>query len=133
VSAREACNGIEIRCLARSLASSSVTSRWYFELKLGDMLLSVWMYSLAKYTMLLAYQVLSYFSLRHVYFEIGDCDCNQEFITHESKYIVQVSGHRRNFKGRSQNFLLKIFFHWLFQPIQGPGLLFSSVIIFHRR
>jgi hypothetical protein len=25
------------------------------------------------------------------------------------------------------------FFQWLFQPIQGPGLLFSSVIIFHRR
>jgi hypothetical protein len=26
-----------------------------------------------------------------------------------------------------------IFFRWLFQPIQGPGLLFSCVIIFHRR
>jgi hypothetical protein len=25
------------------------------------------------------------------------------------------------------------FFQWLFQPIQGPGLLFSSVIIFHSR
>jgi hypothetical protein len=25
------------------------------------------------------------------------------------------------------------FLQWLFQPIQGPGLLFSSVIIFHRR
>jgi hypothetical protein len=25
------------------------------------------------------------------------------------------------------------FFQWLFQPIQGPGLLFSSAIIFHRR
>jgi hypothetical protein len=24
-------------------------------------------------------------------------------------------------------------FQWLFQPIEGPGLLFSSVIIFHRR
>jgi hypothetical protein len=24
------------------------------------------------------------------------------------------------------------FFQWLFQPIQGPGLLFSYVIIFHR-
>jgi hypothetical protein len=24
-------------------------------------------------------------------------------------------------------------FQWLFQPIQGPGLLFSSVIFFHRR
>jgi hypothetical protein len=26
-----------------------------------------------------------------------------------------------------------IYFQWLFQPIQGPGLLFSSVIILHRR
>jgi hypothetical protein len=26
-----------------------------------------------------------------------------------------------------------ILIQWLFQPIQGPGLLFSSVIIFHRR
>jgi hypothetical protein len=25
------------------------------------------------------------------------------------------------------------FFQWLFQPIQGPGLLFSSVFIFHGR
>jgi hypothetical protein len=25
------------------------------------------------------------------------------------------------------------FFQWFFQPTQGPGLLFSSVIIFHRR
>jgi hypothetical protein len=25
------------------------------------------------------------------------------------------------------------FFEWLFQPIQGPGLLFSSIIIFHRQ
>jgi hypothetical protein len=25
------------------------------------------------------------------------------------------------------------FLQWLFEPIQGPGLLFSSVIIFHRR
>jgi hypothetical protein len=31
-------------------------------------------------------------------------------------------------------FLLKAFlFQWFFQLIQGPGLLFSSVIIFHRR
>jgi hypothetical protein len=33
--------------------------------------------------------------------------------------------------------LIRIFtftwFLWLFQPIQGPGLLCSSVIIFHRR
>jgi hypothetical protein len=29
--------------------------------------------------------------------------------------------------------LFLFFFQWLFQPIQGPGLLFSSVIIFHRR
>jgi hypothetical protein len=27
----------------------------------------------------------------------------------------------------------RIFFQWLLQPIQGPGLFFSSVIIFHRR
>jgi hypothetical protein len=27
----------------------------------------------------------------------------------------------------------QFFFQLLFQPIQGPGLLFSSVIIFHRR
>jgi hypothetical protein len=26
-----------------------------------------------------------------------------------------------------------VFFQWLFQPIQFLGLLFSSVIIFHRR
>jgi hypothetical protein len=26
-----------------------------------------------------------------------------------------------------------LFFQWLFQPIQDPGLLFSSMIIFHRR
>jgi hypothetical protein len=25
------------------------------------------------------------------------------------------------------------FFQWLLQPIQDPGLLFNSVIIFHRR
>jgi hypothetical protein len=25
------------------------------------------------------------------------------------------------------------FFQWLFQPMQGTGLLFSSVFIFHRR
>jgi hypothetical protein len=28
--------------------------------------------------------------------------------------------------------ILSFFFQWLFQPIQGPGLLLSSVIIFHR-
>jgi hypothetical protein len=31
---------------------------------------------------------------------------------------------------RSFNNSLYIFFQWLFQPIQGPGLLFSSVIFF---
>jgi hypothetical protein len=29
--------------------------------------------------------------------------------------------------------LALFFFQWLIQPIPGPGLLFSSVIIFHRR
>jgi hypothetical protein len=31
------------------------------------------------------------------------------------------------------NLHVNFFFKWLLQPIQGPGLLFSSVIIFHRR
>jgi hypothetical protein len=26
-----------------------------------------------------------------------------------------------------------LYFQWFFQPIQGPGLLISSIIIFHRR
>jgi hypothetical protein len=28
---------------------------------------------------------------------------------------------------------IRFFFQWLFHPFQGPGFLFSYVIIFHRR
>jgi hypothetical protein len=35
--------------------------------------------------------------------------------------------------GRFVEISYVFFFQWLFQSIQGPGLLFSSVIIFHRR
>jgi hypothetical protein len=30
-------------------------------------------------------------------------------------------------------FFFLFFLQWLFQPIEGPALLFSSVIVFHKR
>jgi hypothetical protein len=48
--------------------------------------------------------------------------------------VSEGRGSWENLMGRcdtfSKNDYFPFFFHWFFQPIRGPGLLFSSVIIF---
>jgi hypothetical protein len=61
---------------------------------------------------------------------------HQEMFIARNAYILYQLDHgcwTKLEKFSVQSLLKFSFFQWLFQPIQGPGLLFSSVIDFHRR
>jgi hypothetical protein len=48
-------------------------------------------------------------------------------------HFVQDRAQWHTFLNTAIKLLIPYFIQWLFQPIQGPSLLFSSAIIFHRR
>jgi hypothetical protein len=54
---------------------------------------------------------------------------NRSQVTASGKILLQESM-VDHLSSRTLPATMNIFFQWLFQPIEGPGLLFSSVIIF---